>query len=214
MASVTITSTVFSNINQRIYYASKKYNSEESYLSTLTTADMRVINTVQLTANESTPILALDHGTDTIYIATAGFNNILKYSTDLKIQGIAVLPDMLKQVSSMYYNVGFLYMVTSEPNAVLGRITDINFCPTFCGIYAYCEGTTKSCVCIQDYVKNPRNPAECAPFHYVQNELIVISEQTTAAAFGVLFAFAIIAGIAGWFLWFRVQSTYSSSSKI
>jgi len=175
---------------------------------------MRVMASIPLQANESTPILALDHSSDTVYIATAGFNKIYKYSSDLKLQGVAVLPDMLKQVSSMYFTGGFLYMVTSEPNANLGRISEKNFCSTFCGIYAYCEGSTKECVCIQDYVKNPRNPTECAPTHYVQNELIVISEQTTAAAFGVLFAFAIIAGIAGWFLWFRVQSTYERSSNI
>jgi len=130
---------------------------------------------------------------------------IYKVSNKLRELGIAVLPDVLRPVSSMYFINNTIYMVTYEPNAELGRLPDLNFCPIYCSKYGYCAAGT--CLCIKDFDKDPlRTDFQCAPSHYVQNEYTVQSEQGAAAAFGVLFVISIIAGVLGWFLWFRGQS--------
>jgi len=46
----------------------------------------------------------------------------------------------------------------------------------------------------------------CSPKHIIVYQETINAERAAAAAFGVLFAFAIIAGVAGWFMWFRRQT--------
>jgi len=205
MKDITIISSVF-NPGKRIYFTSKKFNFDMSYLSTLDYTTMKRIETFTLQANESTPILALDADSDVVYVATAGFDKIYKFSSSLKNIGIAVLPSVLKPVDSMYFVNGSLYMVTYEPNAELGRISDQNFCLSFCSRFGYCKAGT--CACIPDYDKDPRVRDEfsCAPTHFVKDFNTIKSEEGAAAAFGVLFVISIIAGVIGWFLWFRGQS--------
>jgi len=196
------------NADKRIYLTAKKYNSDMSYLIALNPSSMQRTDTLVLQANESTPVLALDSVKDIVYIATAGFDKIYKFS-NLKSVGVAVLPLSLKSVSSMYYVNGTIYIVTYEPNAEIGRISELNFCPTYCSMHGYCNAGT--CTCLKDYDRDPiRQEFVCAPTHYVQNEYIVQSEQGAAAAFGVLFVISIIAGVLGWFLWFRGSQGFSS----
>jgi len=178
-----------------------------SYLLVVNTMTMTKSDYLVLQANESTPVIALDTVNDIVYVATSGFDKIYKYS-NLRNMGIAVLPPALKSVSSMYYINGTIYIVTFEPNAVIGRISEKNFCNTFCSTHGYCNAGT--CACIKDYDKDPvRQNFICAPTHYIQNQYVVQSEQGAAAAFGVLFVISLIAGVLGWFLWFRGQSSFS-----
>jgi len=146
-----------------------------------------------------------------VYIATQGFNVIIKYTKDLTTMLIAVLPPQLKTVSSMLVYNQYLYIATSEPNAQFGRISVNNFCTTFCSENGYCDGKSHTCKCNSGYDKDPlADKFTCAPKHIVQYQNTIIAERGTAAAFGVLFALSIIAAVAGWFLWFRRQNSGQS----
>jgi len=210
MQTVNILASVYSPVSNTIYFTGKKYNLDFSTLFVLNTNTMKKTRQYNLQANESTPILALDASKDNIFIATAGFDRIYKFSTDFKVLGIAVLPSILKPVSSMYYMNGLVYMVTNEPNAKIGRISELNFCESYCSDFGYCDGSTLKCACVPDYERDKvKTEFVCAPSHYVQNQDTVRNEQGTAAAFGVLFVIALIGGVVGWFLWFRGQSNKS-----
>jgi hypothetical protein len=204
MKDVKIISSVVNDKDKKIYVSAKKYNQDISYLLVINPMTMTLVDSLVLLANESTPVLALDSDKDIVYVATAGFDKIYKYS-NLKIIGIAVLPAYLKPTSSMYYVNGTIYIVTFEPNAEIGRISENNFCSSFCSTHGYCNAG--ACACINNYEKDPiRKDFICAPSHYIQNQYVVQSEQGAAAAFGVLFVISLIAGVLGWFLWFRGQS--------
>jgi hypothetical protein len=203
-----ITSSVFNAKTKRLTFATKKFNTIESRLYSFDgqTMDSRSGREVPIRDNEATPILASDPVTNTIYVATAGFSEIVKYSEqDLSLLGVAVLPPQLKFVSSMVFINQTLYMVTNEPDAEIGRISEKNFCLVFCGTYGYCDGVKSECACIPDYEKDPKitDRFVCSPSHYIKYQTNLEQEQGTAAAFGVLFAFAVVAGVAGWFLWYR-----------
>jgi hypothetical protein len=207
LKDVKIISSVINSDMKKMYVSAKKYNVDMSYLLVISTMTLRKIDSLVLLANESTPVLALDAAKDIVYVATAGFDKIYKYS-NLRTLGIAVLPSVLKSVSSMYYVNGTIYIVTFEPNAEIGRISEKNFCDNYCSIHGYCNAGV--CACIKDYDKDPvKQTFVCAPTHYIQNQYVVQSEQGAAAAFGVLFVISIIAGVLGWFLWFRGQSSFS-----
>jgi len=169
---------------------------------------MKIINNITLQANESTPTLAIDIAKDIIYVATAGYDKIFKFSSDLKHLGIAVLPNELRLVSSLYFINDTLYIVTSEPNAAIGRIIENNFCDIYCSDFGYCNNSR--CLCIKDYDKDPINHKfVCVPTHYIRDQDTIIYEQELAASFGILFGFAIIACIAGWFLYAKSKSDHS-----
>jgi len=208
-ANIKILSSIFAPSISKIFYTSKVYNSDTSFLNTLDINTFANGVPVILTANESTPILAIEPSFSNVYVATSGFDRIYKYSAvTLAISGVAVLPPPLKPVSSMYSLGGFLYLVTSEPNAVIGRISENNFCDSFCSRHGYCDGSAKTCACIDDYAKDTAFPTQfiCAPKHYIQQQETLKSEKGAATAFGVMFGLATLAGIFGWFLWFRGQS--------
>jgi len=96
-------------------------------------------------------------------------------------------------------------MVTNEPNTEIGRLSKDNFCNDFCSAYGYCDGAKNECACIPNYAKDPSvsDKFVCAPTHIIDYQTQLVTETAAAAAFGVLFAIAMIAGIAGWFLWYR-----------
>jgi len=198
MKDIKITSTVFGV--RRIYFSGKRYNFDLSYLYAVDSLTMKKVETFPLQANESTPILAIDVARDIVYVATSGFDKIYKITGgNLKEVGVAVLPQLLKIVSAMYYVNDTLYIVTYEPYAEIGRIPDRNFCPAYCSDFGYCNAG--ACACIPDYSRDPLRMSQfiCVPTRYVKNIETVLSEQGTAAAFGVLFVLAIIAAVIGWF---------------
>jgi hypothetical protein len=204
VAGCKITSTVYNPSKNQLFFTCKTFNKDESYLYPVDmNGEMKLGSGKKLNANESLPTLSIDTKNNHVYLATAGFNKIYKFNTDLTQVGIAVLPYALSSVSSMVIVNESLYIVTSEPNAQVGRIPIGYFCDRFCGEHSFCDGKN-NCVCVKDYEKDPAG--QCLPKHIVQYQDIISTEKGTAAAFGVLFAFAVIAGIAGWFLWFRRSS--------
>jgi len=211
-----ITSSVFDVPTGLLYATCKNYNSVGSRILLVNTSKP-VLNidssVVTNSPNETNLIMALD--STSLYVATSGFNQIFKYTKDLKTPTIAVLPTPLMHVSSMSVIEKYLYITTSQPNAQFGRISINNFCTSYCSDYGYCDGTKHACACVTGYAKDPLaqdNQYICLPTHIVEYQNTIISERGTAAAFGVLFALSIIAAVAGWFMWFRRQNQSGSTN--
>jgi len=210
LKDMKITSTIYDNLFHRITFAAKKFNSIESKLYSFNSTSMNS-NTgkeTPLRYNEALPILALNPWgaiTGFVYVAFSGFSEIVRYSKDLQISGIAVLPPQLKAVSSILFTNESLYMVTNEPNTEIGRISKDNFCNDFCSIYGYCDGAKQECACIPDYEKDPSvtDYFVCAPSRIINEQIQIETERGAVIAFGVLFAIAVLAGVAGWFLWYK-----------
>jgi len=210
LKDLKITSTVYDNLFHRITFAAKKFNSVESKLYSFDSISMNSNTGKETTLryNEALPILAQNPWgaiTGYVYVAFSGFSEVIRYSKDLEISGIAVLPPQLKAVSSILFTNDSLYMVTNEPNTEIGRLSKDNFCNDFCSAYGYCDGAKNECACIPNYAKDPSvsDKFVCAPTHIIDYQTQLVTETAAAAAFGVLFAIAMIAGIAGWFLWYR-----------
>jgi hypothetical protein len=206
-----ITSSAFVPSTDTLYIACKVYNAEQSYLYAVNTNTMQYksVDGLKLNSNESTPILTFDNTTGSLFVATSGFNKIYRYDANLKQTGVAVLPYPLKSVASMIVTQGYIYLATYEPNAQLGRISTSNFCDSFCSDYGYCDGANgRVCACIAGYSKDPevKDSYVCSPTHIIEYQNTIIAERGAAATFGVLFAFAIIVGVIGWFMWFKRQS--------
>jgi len=205
-----ITSSSYVPSTNMLYFSCKVYNSEESYLYVADAQNMTIVrykDGVKLAANESTPVLTFDNSSGNLFVATSGFNKIYRYDAALNQNGIAVLPSALKAVATMLVNNNFLYLVTYEPNAQLGRISTSNFCKQYCSDYGYCNGGT-NCACIKGYEQDTaiKTSFVCAPSHIIQYQNTIIAERGAAAAFGILFAVAIIVGVLGWFMWFKRQT--------
>jgi len=202
LKDMKITSSTFDPKTKKFAFASKKFNSPDSYLFVFDGSTMNNNGKmVKINDNEATPIITIDQSTGNIYSATAGFGEVWKYSSDLSVLGVAVLPHKLTSVSSLYFNQT-LYMVTNDADTNIGRISQDNFCNDYCSEYGYCNGATKQCACIPDYQMDMQLKV-CVPSHVADYIVQIAQEQGAAAAFGTLFALAVIAGIAGWFLWFR-----------
>jgi len=89
-----------------------------------------------------------------------------------------------------------------------------NFCGTICGGHSFCN--QGGCQCAPDYTFDPTskdqygNP-KCVPGYYRIIERQVSQQTGATAALATLLAFTIVAGIAGWYLWWRArQASYSS----
>jgi len=206
LKDMRITSAGFDPNSKKFAFASKKFNSVESYLYVFDGQTMSANsgNSLSLRDNEATPILTIDQTTGNIYVAASGFGQVVKFSNILEYLGMAVLPHQLLSVSSMYFVNKTLYVITNDADTEIGRISQDNFCIEYCSEYGYCNGATRSCACIDEYERDPLIPGfVCSPSHVVKYQDQIRQEQGAAAAFGVLFAFAVIAGVAGWFLWFR-----------
>jgi len=217
-----IFSTTYDKNSKQIFYAYKKYNSDDITLHSFNVSNLSPKPVVRiLTANDTSPVFAFDQNKNVLYMATANHDHIYQIdSSNIKNDiGMAVLPVDLKLVASMLVVDDFLYLVTWEPNAQLARIRlSQHFCKIFCGTYGYCaDGRTNLCQCAPGY-KNPSTnndgAIQCLPAHEVDTYLNVINERGLAIAFGILFFVAFIAAAAGWVMWWRSRkSVYSSLDR-
>jgi len=214
-----IFSTTYDKNSKQIFYAYKKYNSDDISLHSFNVSNLSPKPAVRiLTVNDTSPVFAFDQNKNVLYMAAASHDHIYQIdSSNIKNDlGIAVLPIDLKLVASMLVVDDFLYLVTWEPNAQLARINlPQHFCKIFCGTNGYCaEGKSNLCLCAPGY-KNPSDNTvgviQCLPAHEVDVYKNVINERGLAITFGILFAVAFIAAAGGWVMWWRSRKVDYSS---
>jgi len=219
--SHTINKDIFSSAynpkTHKLYYSYKEYNAADisifSYdmLNFLPEPSWR-----QLNSNETIPVLAVDSEKNILYIATTDSDKIYKVDgADIKKNlGIATLPAPLKQVSSMLVNGDYLYMVTWEANAQAGRIsTTKSFCTEICGTNGYCVSTpAPQCFCSPGFSRDPATPFfNCITSHEHDIYQTVLVDRSLSITLGILFGLALVAAIAGWFLWWKSYKTRYST---
>jgi len=212
-----IVASILNRQNDKLYFAMKNYNSARITIKSFDTAAWTLApNSQELTVNETVPVFSVDEVTSRLYIATSGFDRIYQWKDQDGIfdqSGIATLPDRISQISSMVYNGGFLYIVTDEPNAQIARISLERFCDIFCGRNAYCIAADNDkpgiCTCSEGYDLPPAvfDTEQCMPHRDVEIITNVISEETAAYVFLVLFVLTLIIGIIGWFMWWRSRNS-------
>jgi len=217
--NVDMFSSAYDYKTQRLFYVYKKYNSDTISLHIFSFSDFAPSPVYKyLTHNDTNPILTYDANTDSLLFSSSDFDHIYKIpgsKIDTPNPPIATLPPKLKSVSSSIVINDFLYLVTFEPDAQLGRIQiSTLFCNKFCGTHGYCSGQNL-CLCAQGYAFNATTVGNntCVPKHEVDIVTNIINERGVAIALGILFFIALIAAVAGWVMWWRSRkSQYSQVS--
>jgi len=219
-----IFATTYDYQTQKLYYAFKKYNSQNNSISLhnfLVNPFTPSTLYLALQHNDSNPVLAFDRGTNSLFFASSDFDHVYRMvgsNTNITIANIATLPPKLKSVSSMITIGDFLYLVTYEADAQLGRIQiSQHFCNHFCGPHGYCAAKPDLCQCAPGFVYNitqhPSDIKECVPKHEVDIMNNIVTERGVAIALGILFFVAFIAAIAGWVMWWRSRKALYSSMR-
>jgi len=192
------------------FYTIKQYNTPSTilYSFTLSTWTLNPSSLV-LDIKESEAILVLGNEvtepteTKYLFVVASGSDRILRYNIDanntIEARAQAVLTPDINQISSAIYFYPFIYYITYEPDAKLVRIPKTSFCSTWCGTNGYCN--LGYCVCQNGYTAD--TDLVCKPTDYVNVERQEKQSEGAAAALGVCFAFALVAAIAGWYLWWR-----------
>jgi len=219
-----VSSAVFDPDNAAIYYTLKYYDLAGSLLFSFK-ADTWVPNapfadlTRDVTDSETIIVLGTEIKSATIrrfvYIIASGSNWIerLEVKNDFTFDSIsfAYITEDINQISSAYFYYPYLYFTTYEPDAKLVRISTNNFCAIFCGANAFCDLGT--CYCQDGFVKDITDPKlPCKLLEVVKQEVAGRQSQGAAAALGVLFAFSLLAAIAGWVLWWKARNIQSFPS--
>jgi len=212
-----IFSTAYNSKTHKLFYAFKEYNSDDI---TIFSYNILTWNPEpafrKLNSNETIPVLTVDSSKDILYISTTDSDKIYKINgSNIKQDlGIATLPAPLSQVSSVLINGDYLYMVTWEANAQAGRVPiSQSFCSKTCGSFGYCVAKpVEQCFCSQGYARDPSKPAfSCITAHELDIIKTVDIDRSLSVTLGVLFALALIAAIAGWFMWWRNRKAVYSS---
>jgi len=206
-------SSAYDYKTQKLFFVYKKYNSDTISLHSFSFSDFAPSPVYKnLAHNDTNPILAYDKITDSLLFSSSDFDHIYKIPAnkiDTPNPPIATLPLKLKSVSSSIVLDDFLYLVTFEADAQIGRIQISNhFCNRFCGTYGFCSGQ-ELCLCAPGYAFNSTVPganSTCVPKHEVDIINNIINERGVAIALGILFFIALIAAIAGWVMWWRSRS--------
>jgi hypothetical protein len=199
-----IFSAAYCNLTKTLFFTYKEYNSESTTLLSFNIKTMNLYSVHRpIHSNNSVPILVHDNENDYLYIAQAGSDQVLKIpGADItKTAEIATLPRELSQVSSMFFNKGFLYVVTWEPAASIGRLdAKKSFCTKYCGSNSYCSNPPLTCTCSPGY---GLYLGVCIPLQQVEVITTETVERTVSITLGVLFAIASAGAIIGWALWWR-----------
>jgi len=206
--------------SQKLFYVYKKYNSDTISLHAFAFSNFAPSPFYRnLGRNDTNPILTFDKNTDQLFFSSSDFDHIYKIPSDsfnTPNPPIATLPPKLKSVSSTIVVDDFLYLVTFEADAQVGRIRTTNFCAKFCGSHGYCSGQNL-CLCANGYAFNntqtTTNSTDCIPKHEVDIVTNIINERGVAIALGILFFIALIAAVAGWIMWWRSRTSQYSSMK-
>jgi len=208
-----ISSIIYDFYNNLIFYTTKKYNTPGATLWSFS------VNTWSLTSNgtgldlaESEAVLVLANEVDTpsttqyLFIIASGADRIQRYTIDsnnnIGAGAMTVLTPDINRISSALYSRPFLYYITYEPDAKIVRIPLTSFCNKWCSTNGYCE--QGYCYCQPGFTQDLSDPINpCKSTALVDSQLQEKQSQGAAAALGVLFAFSLVAAIAGWYLWWR-----------
>jgi hypothetical protein len=212
-----ISSIIYDYFNNLIFYTLKQYNVPGASLYSFR-ADTWLLNpdAYQLDLQESEAVLVLGNeipGPTSIkylFVIASGSDRIQRYNIDenhtVSAAATNVLTPDINRISSAYYYYPYIYYITYEPDAKVVRIPKTSFCNKWCGLNGYCEQGI--CYCSTGYTRDESNPTTpCQLTALVDSELQEKQSQGAAAALGVLFAFSLVAAIAGWYLWWRGKRT-------
>jgi hypothetical protein len=208
-----ISSIIYDFYNNLIFYTTKKYNSPGATLWSFSVASWSLTsNGTSLDLSESEAVLVLGNEIETpsdtqyLFIIASGADRIQRYTIQsnniIGAGALTVLTPDINRISSALYSRPYLYYITYEPDAKIVRIPITSFCNKWCSLNGYCE--QGYCYCQAGYTmdnSDPLNP--CKSSALVDSELQEKQSQGAAAALGVLFAFSLVAAIAGWYLWWR-----------
>jgi len=199
-----------------VFFTYKEYNSDNIAIRAFNFSTFSNIDNLErrLNSNETIPVLSYDHTSDIIYVATTDSDRIYQMrAKDLTDISYAVLPVPLRKVSSSLAVNGFLYVVTWEPMAKVGRF-DLSkaFCRTYCGQFGFCSGG--QCFCAPGYVPDTTrqniNPIPCIPRYEVEIIRTASVEKSLSITLGILFGLSTAGAIVGWFMWWRRRKSDSS----
>eukprot|EP01130_Rhizamoeba_saxonica_P001297 TRINITY_DN11176_c0_g1_i1.p1 TRINITY_DN11176_c0_g1~~TRINITY_DN11176_c0_g1_i1.p1 ORF type:complete len:523 (-),score=117.36 TRINITY_DN11176_c0_g1_i1:30-1541(-) len=214
---VHVVSYSFRSKDHRLFFTIRTYNTPGTSISSLKTDTFTLedLTPFNVPTNSSNPVLQVDPSGDIIYLATSGMNKILalkKTSDNYEEVGSAVLAENFRDISEMLVVDGFVYFVTWEPNAVIGRIPQINFCSKWCGNHGFCNGATSSCGCLPEYEQNPDvEYADCIPKFVVELENEIKNNAGATTTLSVFLGLTLGAAALGWFLYYRIRKGYSTA---
>jgi len=216
--SIYVSSAVFDPLYSIIFYTLKTYNTPG--------ANLYSFDTIKWTSNPSETALDLIEAenllvlgvekdptktTRFIFIVASGANKVQRLTiannNTFNTLTAAALSPLFNRISSAWYFRPSLYFTTYEPDAKLGRITKSNFCKDWCGDYGYC--TNGYCSCREGYTFDGTDVTNlCVPESLVNEQEKEKETQGAAATLGVLFAFSLLAAIAGWVMWWRTRKLH------
>jgi len=210
-----ISSIIYDYYNDLIFYTTKKYNTPGATLYTFSVANWTLnTNGTLLDLSESEAVLVLGNqvpgpsSTKYLFIIASGSDRIQRYTIDpdnkIGAGAMTVLTPDINRISSALYNYPFLYYITFEPDSKVVRIPITSFCNKWCSINGYCEQGV--CYCQPGFSPDSTDPlVPCKNTALLDSQLQEKQSQGAAAALGVLFAFTLVAAIAGWYLWWRAR---------
>jgi len=221
LPSQYVSSAAFDYNSQTIYYTSKVYRSASATLLSIdaTASPMKRTNlsaTLDLKESEAIIALANEVGDSNlqkwIYVIGSGSTKLLRLlfeGTTFISSYSAVLDPSINQVSSVIFYSTWLFYTTYEPDAKLVRLFRANFCEHYCGDFGYClQG---HCYCRDGYQLPSQIDQGCLPKELIVAELNRQNSTNATVALGILFGFALLIAVLGWFLWWRrKQASYQS----
>lgn len=171
------------------------------------------------------PVIALDTGgidqvniaisadspyNKSLFVTASGAAQVYKYNIGtggLSLYGIATLPPAYVDIGSLLVRGPWLYFTTYVSDGVVGRLhVNNSFCKTYCGSIGYCNNG--ACACQTPYVLTLDESGNLICINPIVYEYITkeVANQAAATAFGVLFAFSLVAALAGWYMWWREKN--------
>jgi len=157
---------------------------------------------VTLPTNFSNPkAMAVDTDSGSLYVAPNGGSAIVRISlNNFLITGYQNLPEYLHRTWLAGEGGEHVYFATNEQHSKVFRVNKTDFCEKPCPYWGYC--TNGKCVCGEFFAMLD---GYCQPKSYVQERNIYHRVHGGETALGILFMFAVIAAVAGWFMFWRTR---------
>jgi len=98
----------------------------------------------------------------------------------------------------------YIYFTTFRPDASIARLHSISsFCQRFCGAIAYCNNN--KCECQTPFVKFELPDGTIRCLNPTEQKIIdkEVANEAAAITFGVFWVFALVAALAGWYMWWK-----------